>query len=104
MAGFFLYEETHAITQLDRRYKTIFVGNESRANVWAEAIELALINLGGQAHLQEIYREIEGKRPTNNPWWKEKLRQQARKHFRALGDGRYSLNIAPEYEQLALAV
>lgn len=104
LSGFFLYAETDAICQLDRKYRTMFIGNDSRANVWAEALEKALISLGGKAHLSEIYKEIEGNRPTENQWWKAKIRQQLRKYFCAIGDGWYSLHAAHEPSQMRLAV
>lgn len=102
MLNMFLYDETHAVTQLAARYKTLFIGNETPASLWGEVIESALVRLGGKAHLQDIYREVEGKRPTTNGFWKEQIRKVARKYFKALGDGWYALEEMPK-GQVALA-
>lgn len=78
--GFLLYEETHAVRQLSKRYRFLFIGNESRASAWGEAVEQALVNLGGQASTQEIYREIEGRRPyRENEFWKAQIRKVLQK-------------------------
>ena len=91
LVGFFLYEETDDIYQLAQAFRTLFVGNDSRANVWGEVLEKAVIELGGRAHLQDIYRVVEGKRPTGTKWWKEQLRKLARKYLIPEGNGVYSL-------------
>lgn len=47
---------------------------------WEEAAAViaraALEQLGGKATLTQLYREIEGARPTTNRFWREKVRQQ----------------------------
>jgi hypothetical protein len=46
---------------------------------------------GGRATLAQLYACIEGNRPTANPWWREKVRQIAGKHFHRIGTGEYAL-------------
>lgn len=91
MVGFFLYEETRDVLSFKRQYKTLFVGNSSSTHVWGEAIEKALLALGGTASLQDIYREIEGSRPTNTQFWKEQIRKVARQFFLCVEKGVYAL-------------
>ena len=91
MVGLLLHAETDALKQLHKEFRTIFIGNEARANVWGEAVERALMHLGGQGTLQQIYQLMEGKRPTGNQWWKDKIRQICGLHFERVGPGCYSL-------------
>lgn len=93
MAGLFLHAELNAVKQFHQDFRQIFVGNRSRASVWGEAVEHALIALGGEAPLSAIYRVIEGNRPTPNPWWKEKIRQTLQLYFRRVDQGVYGLNL-----------
>lgn len=92
MSGLFLYSELDAVQRMHKEFRAIFIGNESRASVWGEAVELALLHLGGSGTLQEIYRIIEGNRPTTNKFWQEKVRQVLQLHFRRIGPARYSLH------------
>lgn len=94
LSGFFLYQELEAVQEMHKEFKTLFVGNDCRANVWGAAVEKALIALGGEASLQEIYSAIEGNRPTPNPWWKEKIRQVAGQFFNRVEPGRFALEQA----------
>ncbi|WP_220493671.1 hypothetical protein, partial [Klebsiella pneumoniae] len=52
--------------------------------------------LGGEASLTEIYREIEGARPTANRYWREKVRQQLQRVGRRVGPARWALCAAPQ--------
>jgi len=94
LSGFMLYGELAALESVKRKYKTLFVGNESRASLWGELVEQALITLGGSATLEEIYAEVEGKRPTDNPWWRPQIRKIARKNYRRVAKATYELEAA----------
>ena len=62
--------------------------------LWPRVIRLAVERLGGEADLQEIYREIEGSRPTNTPFWREQIRKVIRTPASGcapVGRGRYAL-------------
>lgn len=90
--GFFLYHETHAVHQLKRDYRLMFLGNASRASLWGEVVEKALVSLGGEASLEAIYREIEGKRPyEGNAFWKAQIRKVLRQVAVRTGDKRWAL-------------
>lgn len=92
MVGFFLYEETHAVNQLAKRYRLLFIGNQSRASLWGEVVEQALLDLGGEADLKDIYRVIEGNRPyTGNEFWKHQIRKIVQKTCIRTGPGRWRL-------------
>lgn len=91
MGGLFLYLETEAVSKLAKQYKTLFIGNDSRASLWGELVEQALINLGGEATLQQIYSEVESNRPTENPFWREQIRKIAQSHYNRVGRGRYAI-------------
>lgn len=44
-------------------------------SVWAAVTRAALEALGGAGTLDQIYREVEGHRPTANRFWQSKIRQ-----------------------------
>ena len=54
------------------------------ATTWRNAIRVAMMTLGGKAHLQEIYAEVEkvaGHLMVNNPNYRAKVRQTLQKHY-----------------------
>lgn len=91
LSGFFLYAETHSLSDMHRDIRRLFVGNESRATCWRDAVEMALEACGGRATLKQLYACIEGNRPTQNPWWREKVRQVAGRHFVRVAPGEFAL-------------
>jgi site-specific DNA-methyltransferase (adenine-specific) len=94
MSGLFLYREVHALESLKREFRELFVGNGSKAGVWRETVYAALRICGGQATLPQIYACIENNRPTDNPHWREKIRQIAGAHFERVKPGEYKLREA----------
>lgn len=108
LCGFFLYEETHAVNKLNKKYRYLFIGNESRTHLWGEVVEMALVALGGEADLEDIYREIEGKQPTPIDTWRAQIRKVLQLEFVRTGRARYGLNnhqqTVGETGQLRLAV
>lgn len=90
LSGFFLYAEVAALESLKAEYRERFVGNKSRANVWAETIYAALKSLGGRAKLSELYAVIENHRPTDNPFWREQIRKVAAQMFTRVEPGVYA--------------
>jgi len=106
LVGFYLYQETADMLSLRKQFKTLFLGNESSSNVWGEAIDLALLELGGKATLKDIYRAIEGKRPTKTQFWKEAIRKHLQKYYQKLGPALYGLEsnlIESSEPQLAMS-
>lgn len=92
LVGFSLYYETVALHKMPKPYREVL--NGLTKSVWVTAVTRALANLGSRANLQALYAEIEGKRPSETAWWREKIRQVLRQFpqvFRAEGDGWYSL-------------
>jgi len=77
LSGFFLYSEVAALESMKQEYRERFIGNRSRASVWKETVYAAMRVNGGRASLDQLYRTIENNRPTNNPFWREKIRQVA---------------------------
>lgn len=73
LIGFALYHEAAAVQRLANRYRALLASGEG--SVWAAVTRAALEQLGGRASLQELYREIEGHRPTSNTFWQAKVRQ-----------------------------
>jgi len=104
LIGFALYRETAAVQKLPAAYRELLatVGGP----VWARVIRLALERLGGEANLQEIYREIEGNRPTSTPFWREQIRKVIRTPAAGCAQvarGRYALAPAANDAVRALA-
>lgn len=91
LSGFFLYEETDAIAGLKSDIRALVLGNKSTANCWRDAVEFALRAMGGRATLNQLYQSIENNRPTQNKWWREKVRQIAGMHFVRVAAGEYAL-------------
>jgi len=84
LSGLILYHEAAAISDMPKIYKAAL--EEGRSG-WAAVVERALDNLGGNAELQQIYREIEPRRPTVTRFWKEKVRQTLQRRFEKANDG-----------------
>jgi SAM-dependent methyltransferase len=97
LIGFALYREAAAIQDLSREYRAI-LDHEPRGPVWRSTVLTALSRLGGEADIAAIYREIEGKRPTANPFWREKVRQSLQRYCARVRKGVYRLP-----EEIALA-
>ncbi len=72
-------------------------GKDSTAHCWRDVVGLALRSLGGRATLKEIYAAVENNRPTENPWWREKVRQIAGRHFTRIAPGEFSLGEEVEF-------
>jgi hypothetical protein len=96
LVGFAFYAETAAIASLPTSTRATLA--QRGGSAWAALVDAALDALGGRAQLADIYRWVEGKQPTANRWWREKLRQQLQRHHVRLGDGWWQRS-----PQLALA-
>lgn len=72
LTGMGLYYEADAVGNLETVYRDELV---SGSGLWKSVVELALTKLGGRAHLTEIYQIVGLRRPSKNPWWREKVRQ-----------------------------
>lgn len=90
--GFFLYDETSDMLSLSRKYRFLFLGNASSTHLWGEVIDKALVALGGAATTQQIYAEIEGKRPTSTTHWKAQIRKVLREFYPRVAPATYALH------------
>lgn len=70
--GMRLYVEALAIEKLPIVYRTML---EAGTGLWRQVVEHAVLELGGKAHLNDIYAKVGGRRPTPNTYWREKVRQ-----------------------------
>lgn len=89
MVGFALYHEVAAVSRLQARYRALLAQGER--SVWAAVTRAALEALGGTATLAELYREIQGARPTPNRFWQQKIRQQVQRLCRRVGPATWQL-------------
>ncbi|GAB0154395.1 hypothetical protein MnBA_37950 [Marinobacterium sp. BA1] len=90
LVGFMFYEEVNAVNCLPEKYRQIFISQDS-APLWPRVVEEALVDLGGEGDLSEIYRIVEGRKPTENTHWRAQIRKVLQTHFHKVSSGRYSL-------------
>lgn len=90
LVGFALYHEAAAVQRLQARYRTLLA--EGEGSVWAAVTRAALEALGGRAKLADLYREIEGARPTPNPFWHAKVRQVVQRIATRVGEATWQLH------------
>lgn len=98
--GFFLYDETSELLKIKKQYRVLFMGNESSTHLWGEVIDRALATLGGQAKLEDIYREIEGNRPTNTKHWKAQIRKVLQQFYLHVDNATWGFHAAGEKQQV----
>ena len=91
MVGFCLYPEAVAVENLTPAARAVLADGKPRRSVWRALVEETLRHLGGKATLAELYHAIEPRRPTPNPWWREKVRQTVQLDCRSLGRGVWAL-------------
>lgn len=92
LIGFSLYRETAEVQVLPKRYRDVICAGGGP--IWLKATIAVLEKLGGEANLQEIYEEFEGKQPTTTKHWRPQIRKVVREHigvFRSTGPARYAL-------------
>ncbi len=91
--GFLLYREAQSVRELERPVQESVSGARDPRGAWHKAVVEVLRSLGGEASLGEIYDRMSARRPSENPWWKEKVRQvvQRAPYFVRVSQGRYAL-------------
>lgn len=97
LVGFRLFPEMAAMREMTpETQERLRNGIRGPRSVWRETVAATIQELGGRADLQSIYRKLEGRRPTNNPAWREQIRKVVRdtRHFLCVGDGVYALPVA----------
>lgn len=78
LVGFALYREAADVQQLPEEVRAILAGE--RGPIWCTLVAHAMRRLGGRATLEELYRAIEGTRPTGTRFWREKVRQTLQRY------------------------
>jgi hypothetical protein len=91
MTGFALYREAAGVHHMPRAARILLINGEPRKPCWRAVVEWALRGLGGEAHLEHIYARVEPRRPSENQWWREKVRQTLQRHFEPVGRGVWRL-------------
>lgn len=89
LVGFALYPEAAAIRELPARIRQLLI--HGRAPTWKTIVFDTMRDYGGEATLEQLYRSIEGKRPTKNPHWRPKIRQVVHCYARRTGPATYAL-------------
>lgn len=91
--GFLLYREAQEIRAIDRRWQKAVAGARDTRGTWFGVVQEALMALGGEAELEQVYRVIQPRRPTSNEHWMAKVRQvvQHPKRFKRTGPAKYCL-------------
>lgn len=89
LVGFALFPEAAAIRALPPRIRNILTNGRSPA--WKTVVFDAMRDHGGVATLDQLYRQIEGKRPTENPHWRAKVRQVVHCYCQRIAPATYAI-------------
>ena len=87
--GFLLHAEDAAVAAMPAVYRDIL--QRAPRSAWVRCVTEAMRRRGGRATLDELYQEVGGKRPSDTPWWREKVRQVAQRLFVRVGPATYSV-------------
>ncbi len=88
LRGMRLYYEAEAVSALcEEANREMCEGT----GTWRQVVANALAGLGGVAHLRDIYDKVRSRRPTENQYWQEKIRQTLQRHFTPHGGGVWSV-------------
>jgi site-specific DNA-methyltransferase (adenine-specific) len=88
--GFALYRELDDVRGM---HKWVADELDNSAAPWPAVVKRALRELGGEAPLEDIYAAVAPRRPTQNRWWRAKVRQTLGRSdgFERVGQGRWAL-------------
>lgn len=89
LVGFALFDEMTFVRAMTNRTRAML--SAGRSPVWRDVVLDALRQCGGEADLAAIYSRIAKRRPTANPFWKEKVRQQLQRHAVRVSPGVYRM-------------
>jgi hypothetical protein len=93
--GFFLYREAADVTALPRELRDV-LEQPAAGSVWRRAVRTAFVRMGvTSATLDRLYSAVE--RPSENRFWREKVRQvlQTYPEFRRAGAGLWAISPEP---------
>jgi site-specific DNA-methyltransferase (adenine-specific) len=90
LRGLRLYAEAEAVSGLNPAAREEMI---SGSGLWKPLVVRVLAELGGEAHLGQIYQAVAGRRPSSNRFWHEKIRQTLQRGpFTPMGSGVWKLN------------
>lgn len=92
LVGFTLYHEANDINGMPNWAKALLIHGEPKRQTWRCVVEVALRKIGGRGTLTEIYHAMKDNRPSENKWWKDKVRQILQLHFERFGPATYGLS------------
>ena len=95
--GFSLYHETAYVQSLPAEQRDALIAGPQ---TWGSLVIDTIRSLGGVAQLKDIYEAMADQRPTNNPAWREKVRQVCQSKTRRVARGTYAI---PEQAELFAA-
>jgi len=77
LIGMRLYRKTSEVRELPEHTQRLLIhGAMNSTSVWINAVDHAIAALGGRApSMNAIYEYLEARRPTENTWWRAKVRQ-----------------------------
>ncbi|ABM97054.1 N-6 DNA methylase [Methylibium petroleiphilum] len=74
--GFFLYREAAEVSALSKPARQVLERSGKAGSVWRQAVHAAFDHVSDDvAPLDALYRALEGRRPTDNPHYRAKVRQ-----------------------------
>lgn len=91
LSGFALYRESAEINEMNGDARLLLVKGRPQMSCWRAVVEWGLQQLGGQAHVRQLYDVIEPNRPSVNRFWQEKVRQTLQRHFMPVERGVWAL-------------
>jgi hypothetical protein len=91
LVGFTLYHEADEINGMPGWAKALLTHGEPQRQTWRCVVEIALRKIGGRGKLAEIYNALKDSRPSENKWWKDKVRQVLQLHFVRVGHGEWAI-------------
>lgn len=93
LIGFRLFHEAAEMRELPEEVQDMMANKVAGPrSTWREIVKTVLTELGGVGTLRDIYKRMEGRRPTDTAYWKEQIRKQLQLYFTPVSEGTWSLN------------
>lgn len=92
MKGMLLYQQAYFFNRLPVPAKKI--AGRGHGSAWLRVTTWAMEQSGGAADLNQLYGLVGQRPPTENKWWREKVRQILQLHFKRLDRGRWTFRDA----------
>lgn len=88
MVGLALYQESDDVANMPEAVREVL---ERGQQTWVQVVGEALDRLGGRGRLEDIYRMVEPRRPSEGRWWKEQVRKVCQQAFHKVAPAEYAL-------------